>query len=468
MKRFLNFFIVLILFIQAPLVLWASEAIEQQAQLVLEGNGPWYELELDAMLQLQAGSEGLSDIRILDQDGKAQPYAFLISSNVKITELSAVHHETVQAELYPLRGSDPLNGYQSSITVNNTRAGTSISINNDDASASSNDALLGYIIDLKKVTYGIDQIDIVWTPSQDGFFPYRLEVSDDLMHWRLIENGQLYRLSNNNSEITKTSIAIKKTQGRFLRLMWVDRAKAPFITQAMISKMVVTETSLKPNLIWSNALEAKRILIDDPNHEIYELSFAAPHKLEVIKVNLPDGYSLAPFWLYGSKSNSRGNWIPLRQGMFYQLQGKNGELTRLDSVELPDGDFTAIRIEIDKRGGGLDLDALPMEIALVPNNLVFLARGKSPYAIQIGKSQQKSMELAFADLVPGAVDIDDPRISLAVLAEPLKNISKVPEIEKVDQFNWRQFVLWAVLILGVGFLVIIAFHLLRQSEQNKQ
>lgn len=468
MMRFLNVFIFLLIGLPLPMVALASDVIEQRAPLELEGSGPWYQLPLDATLQLQSGSMGLGDIRILDSDGKVQPYAFFNRSDLKINMPIAIRNLRVIAELYPLRGSDAKNGYQSNITINKTQDGASITVNNENVETIGAETLLGYIIDLKNIVPNIGYLDIDWTSPKDGFFPYRLEVSDDLVRWRSIENGELYRLSNDNSELVKTQVKSQANQGRFLRLMWLDKTKVAVIKQVIVGSTQIPNTIGKFNPVWSEALPAARVFKDDLNREIYELTFAAPHNLNGLKVQLPDGYSLAPFVLYGANSINSGNWYPLRQGMFYQLQGKNGELTRLDSVELRDNSLAAIRIEIDKRGGGLDLDVLPVEVALEPNSVVFLARGKAPYSMQIGVKQKNSMALQFANLVPDAVNIDDPRISRAVLAQPLKNAVKAPTIEKPVETNWKQFVLWGVLIMGVAFLVLMASQLLRQAEQNRK
>ncbi|UXM96218.1 DUF3999 domain-containing protein [Bartonella sp. HY329] len=467
MMRFIYVFVALFIGLQIPKALLAAEVIEKDASLELAGKGPWYQLPLDATLQLQSGSAELGDIRILDSDGKAQPYAFFNQSDLRLNQPNLVRRRQLQTELYPLRGNDAKNGYQSNISINNSRDGTSIIINNDGVSRPNDDTVLGFIIDLKQVVTGIEQLEIDWAPSKDGFFPYRLEISDDLVRWRSLENGELYRLTNDNSEIAKTSLDIRATQGRYLRLMWLDKTKTATIKQVGVSSREVIAANLKFEPVWSATLPAKRVSKDNLSREIYELTFAAPHNINGLKVQLPDGYSLAPFTLYGSNFTNTGNWFLLRQGMFYQLQGKDGELTRLDSVELRDNSLSQIRIEIDKRGGGLDLDVLPVEVALEPTSLVFLARGKAPFSLHIGQRQQNSMALEFANLVPGAIDIDDERISHATLIEPLKNVVEAPIVETPAETNWKQFVLWAVLIVGVAFLVLMAFQLLRQAEQNK-
>jgi hypothetical protein len=71
-----------------------------QVPLVLQGNGPWYRLQLPMAVQLAAAHADLRDLRVFNQEGEALPYAL---SDAVEQRNSAPRDASVR--LFPLYGA---------------------------------------------------------------------------------------------------------------------------------------------------------------------------------------------------------------------------------------------------------------------------------------------------------------------------------------------------------------------------
>ena len=91
--------------------------------LTLNGEGPWYRLELPLAVQLNARQSTLNDVRVFNTDGQAQPYALT---------LGEPEHEAnqtpVEVKRFALYNSDDAKDAEPKIRVERSAGGTLVEV----------------------------------------------------------------------------------------------------------------------------------------------------------------------------------------------------------------------------------------------------------------------------------------------------------------------------------------------------
>jgi hypothetical protein len=112
----------------------------------------------------------------------------------------------------------------------------------------------------------------------------------------------------------------------------------------------------------------------------------------------------------------------------------------------------------------------------VPDRLVFAARGAAPFQLAYGSRDAKPAAFGIATLIPGykdeaGLDLGSTQpaaqpaaiaIGAARTAAPQPLGGEAATRERID---WKRWVLWGSLVLGVAVLGLMAFRLGRQMSK---
>ena len=122
-----------------------------------------------------------------------------------------------------------------------------------------------------------------------------------------------------------------------------------------------------------------------------------------------------------------------------------------------------LKLVVDERGGGLGTTAPQITVGLRATELVFLARGTPPYQLALGNQAAQAANLPLSTLIPGYEPARLSHLGVASAALPMA-ASAEPLAPAVAATDWKRIGLWAVLLLGVGLLVLMAMSLLRTTQ----
>ena len=167
---------------------------------------------------------------------------------------------------------------------------------------------------------------------------------------------------------------------------------------------------------------------------------------------------------FEARSGEQGAWRPLVSGLLYRLPENGREVVR-DELALPGWPVRQLRLQLDARGTGLGDTPPQVQLGLRATQLVFLARGEPPYRLALGSARAQSAALPLASLIPGYRPerlAELGRAAPGELADPLQQGPTEPP------GDWRRLGLWAVLLLGVGLLAMMAVSLLRRPPGERQ
>lgn len=436
----------------APLALSGQESPDgfaTRVPLELSGEGPWYRLELPLALHLTARHADLRDLRVFNGEGEPLAYALTLGS----TQPSETHTET-PVKWFPLYS--PASAPDSPhIRVQRGTGGTLVEVTEGQA-ADAGEVLRGWVLDASALKQPLQKLILDWSADREGFQRFTIEASDDLQQWRSWGDGQIARLSFADERIDQREVALPGLRARYLRLLWESPQQAPALTQAL----VVSSTRVPAPIAWSGDLPPRRA----GNGEFYwELPLALP--LERLHIELPQANTLAPVTVQGRRDD-RQQWFWLARGLLYRLP-ENGSEVRQETLELPGTPVHQLKLQVDERGGGLGSATPRLQVGVRTTQVVFLVRGTPPYTLALGNATAKAANLPLATLIPG---YDDERLARLGVATPTGEA--VTATVKQDQpeagTDWKRIGLWAVLVAGVGLLVLMALSVLRSPATPRQ
>lgn len=420
-----------------------------QMPLTLSGEGPWYRLELPLAVQMNARQTDLGDVRVFNAAGEALAYA-LAREQAQTSE----NRVLTDVKWFPLYSSTDASDATPGIQVKSSANGTLVEVRPSGQIEAGEEVLRGWLLDVSSIKAPLQQLILDWNSEREGFQRFSIEASDDLQHWQSWGEGQVARLSFADEQIEQHEVGLPGQPARYLRLLWDAPQSTPILTSAQLESASINRLPLP--LVWSQPLAGASVKTGE-----YTWQLPAGLKIERLRVELSQANSLAPVTLYGRRESNQA-WQPLSSGLLYRLT-QNGQDVLQDELQMPGQTVQQLKLVVDERGGGLGAEAPAVHFAVRATQLVFLARGVAPYTLALGSPAAKAANLPLPTLIPdyspgrlgalGQAKVDDG------LLFAQSNTATPPIVMGTD---WKKTGLWAVLLLGVLFLAVMAFSLLRK------
>lgn len=420
--------------------------------LTLSGEGPWYRMQLPMEAHLAARHADFRDLRVFNGEGERLAYSLLPGA-----ERFAESQQRDELRLFPLRGPAGRRDALPMLRVQRGDDGSIIELNMAAEPPATGDVLRGWLLDASTTDFALQRLHLQWRAESEGFQRFSIEASDDLDHWRPLGEGQIARLSFNGERIDKSEVELPPTRTRYLRLLWLAPEQAVNLSAASVSG---TRSTAEPAaLIWSAALKGEA----DEQGATWTLPLALP--LERLRIDVEQANSLAPVLLQGRR-DSAAPWVSLASSVIYRLPVDGHEVVQ-DQIELPQASVSQLRLQVDSRGGGLGQGEPRLSVALRATELLFLVRGNPPYRLALGRADAQAGSLPVTTVVPG---FDPQRLETmgsAAINGSIAQVEVSPGVVPAKAgIDWNRIGLWAVLLIGVGVLVLMSLSLLRASSTH--
>lgn len=478
-----------------------------QADLQAGPAATWYQVDLPIQVPLGAAHADLRDLRVFNAEGEAVPHALTTGTARYIQS-----RREVTGKIFPLYAVD-----ETSTEVSLDRG---MKIRRDANGAVEIDippgkkppppapkrVLRGWLVDARAADFPLQGLSIQWQTGPEGFYPFTVEASDDLEHWRRWAQGQIVHLSFNDETIDQGEVRLPDGKARYLRLLLKDSWVAGAVREVRLSGSA-RGVELAP-LVWSPPLPGEPVAGREGEY-VWHLPVALP--LVRVRIPLAEDNTLAPVILSGrdfqppppaAESPRSGEtlvhdrtrlrdvlrqprqtrqprptlpaetpWLPLVRRVLYRLPAI---ALQDDELDLPGTAVNQLRLQVDvTHGGNAFGHAAPELVAAVhAQQLTFLARGSAPYQLAWGKPNAQAAALPLSTLIPGAVGTEQlgrARVMTeGVAALPLTAPASAPPAVEDDGIPQGKLVLWAVLVLGVLLLATMAISLLKSAKRDKQ
>jgi hypothetical protein len=167
-------------------------------------------------------------------------------------------------------------------------------------------------------------------------------------------------------------------------------------------------------------------------------------------------------------------WRRVTSATVYRLN-REGEELKSPDIAIGGAAHRYWLMKVDPRGGGIGGGQPVLAAGWVPDRLVFAARGDAPFQLAYGSRDAKPAAFGIATLVPGYKDEGGADFKPARAAAKGEAMAigaaqaAVPqtlggEAAKRERIDWKRWLLWGSLVLGVAVLGLMAFRLGRQMS----
>jgi hypothetical protein len=441
----------------------AEPAFRYRAAIEVQQSAAFVQLPLPASAYGRSVQPGLRDLRVVDARDRRVPFALLAS---RPREVQRVEQQR-SAVLYPLPPR-PAAGQTWHAPIELVVQGDRISVkrlSKAPTSTAQGGPPPGWLIDTgerKREEPPPASLRLEWSGPSEFSAGYSFETSDDLRSWQYGGSGQVMALASASGTLTQPTVTLPAAAQRFVRLVWTDKASAPLLTVAQVV-----------------AAEQRRVALDAPTELQFSAGAEPPGKvardetvrhslhfdlggllpLEQIDLQLGAGTTrVAPVRIQGRGSVDEP-WRELAQAVYYRLE-RGPEVARSPPVDIR-ASARYVRVLPDERGAPLEAATTRLVVQALLHRLVFATQGEPPFSLLAGSADASAGALPAATLVP-SLDNERDRFGSARLAEWSEVAAVAKEVEAQQRLAaLRPWLLWAVLLLGVGGLGFMVWRLAR-------
>jgi hypothetical protein len=425
----------------------------QAASFKLDATGaePLYQTTLTKQVYQYSRSEELQDLAVVNADDESIPYALLpygsIYAQTKITA------ETKALTIFPMQENTLKPSAVMNIQLNNHDA--SVHVSADDTKLTAKNY---YLFDLGEKHPAFKKLSLDWQGKEGELVALELKVSNNLQDWESITQASLLKVRADNQTIVQNNISLDRLiEARYLQIIPLD-AHDDFKLSAVNVEISHAQDIVQPKL--SQAISFKQ---RDASATQTHIDFESLSRLpaSAIKIQLPQRNTITQVTVL-TRNHHDEAWHYLSTASLYRLIKQNKEYSNQD-ITIPTTAARYWRLTFNQANGGIGQENPVLSLVWTPEVLVWNARGKAPYRLDVGATGAAVNVVAVNSLLAAYQPQKLQQLPLAKLslqvAEPIINAWDRP-------IDYKPLWLWGGLLLGVLALAVMAYSLIKNNPKN--
>lgn len=421
------------------------------AAIVTTTSGPLYELPLPLDVYRHATRADLGDLRVFNAAGDVVPHG-LLPGPLQAPALST----RVALSAFPFRMGAPLASSGLDVRIDQGDGSTRVIVRGGTGSTSGNRA---WLVDASKQKRKPRALLLSWPASSAPFTRrIRLEGSHDLSRWqRLGAPITIADVSWSGERLLANRVAVPASRYPWYRLVTADNG-GPLPEFSF-------EAEFAPAAHGRGQFEWLSVTTTASDEQTGELRFSTPAALPVERLRIRPAERNTYVRL---RAQARGlddaEWREAGSGSVYRLDFDNAPLlSEALTVRAPGAIEWRLlpSSEAAATGAGFGETAPTVEVGWTPRSLVFLARGEGPYLLAFASRRVTPVVTDGRRLLGNDIAIVGLPMASAAASQPLGNPERA--FSSVRDVDWKQLLLWGVLVGGAALLVFLAFRLLQRS-----
>ena len=446
--------------------------------LQTQGSGSAWQIELTPEVYATVVNADLRDVAVVNAAGEAVPaaaYHPLVAAATAREDLVSPPTFSLPVPAKPAAGAASGDAIRLQIERGSDGRLRRVDADLGAASAAAVDARHDLLLDASAVKLALGGVRIDWAQSQsDVSAQFAVDASDDLQQWRNIAvRATVLRLTQNGNVLDRHEIALNNAHAAYLRLHRLD--DGPDLAQLTVQlRTVAPSTAARPARQWlvaaSDGADSKRLDPSLPPGDgqqpiAYRYHLPAPLAIDSIRIELADDNSLARMHVLSRQrpDNEPNAWMQRANLVAFRLHQDSGVIGN---------DETAASSGTRARDWRLE-SATPLEhapalsLAYQPDRFVFLAQGEGPFRLVAGSAKTQRgdypVDAAIASLRASQGSDWQPPLATLGSRATLQGDSALiaPLVEK--KFDWKTWLLWAVLVGAAALIGGLALSLLKSK-----
>ena len=423
--------------------------------LEVDGDGAIYTLELTEKIYQGLTRSDRGDLRIFNSRGETVPHYIRRLEN-RVREQQP-DKELKLFPLYKSKSSLQSNG-DLNVRITTNEKGAIIDMNYGKQEPADR-VLNGYLLDASEYEQVFSEMEFGWVETHPDFVVrINLEASNDLNNWQRIVSGHvLSHLHYAGHKLARNEVEFAGKKYRYFRINW--QGEAPIELSSVKARSPVSYSE-QPRQ-WSN-YEVKQ---QDETQNAYYFYTGSVLPADRLQIKNLQRNTLARVSIESAR-DIKGPWFMRYSGIIYDLQYEN-ERVSTAPIHLPYTTDTHWRIQVVDTEGRLG-DAPQLSLGWLPEQLLFVAQGEAPYTLAYGSARVKRQSTPLPQLMFNEDELrqQGKLIKSAQLGSVVQLGDKSRLQPPRPAVDWKQYILWIVLVLGVIVLAIMVLRLYRQMEKN--
>jgi hypothetical protein len=463
----MQIFVFITLFLTSVFAYAAEKPADYAYGLAIEASGSeaLYDVTLPPAVYQGVTRRDLGDVRVFNAGGEVVPHAWRPRRTEK-ADAGAVAALT----LFPLKAPAGATVDGLAISVRRSASGAvSVDVKSGNAPAPAQ-MIAGYLVDMSQQDRALRAIDFDWKASEGFSGKLRIDASDDLANWRpLVSGAPLVSLEVGGQRLQQKRVELPSQQSKYLRLAWVkDGAKSPMPELTAATGELAEKFSEAPRE-WIKLVAAQHVKAGEKASE-YGFDSKGQFPIDRLRIELPEPNTIAQVEVL-ARDKVEQPWRTVTRGVVYRLREGDGEVVSPD-INVGASSERYWMLRVDPRGGGLGSGLPTLSAGWVPHQMVFAARGASPFTLAYGSRGAQPGALAIESLIPGYRENAGASVRTARTGtQPTVNVQATStqlqkelggEARLQEQIDWKRWSLWGVLGLGVLILGAMAWRLVKQ------
>jgi hypothetical protein len=420
------------------------------APLAIDGRSAVYVVPFSQDVYRVATRPDLGDVAVVNGADEVVPFAIRRPSPPPEAAPA-----TIALPLFPLEGPGNLPGDALRLRL---RSGTTSVDIDQPATARAASAPTAYLIDARQVGEPLSRLHLNWAADAPDFsVRYSIDWSSDLVRWLPIgPSAAVVNLHFAGQAFERADIDLPGFRAQFLRLTWAGSTTPVALTGVSGEhRRPRTEAIRFPALAHGTASAVAGE---------YEFDLGARLPLDRLNLGLPEDNTLADVEFLARDSTADA-WRSIVHGRLYRLAVAGAPDLTSPPLAIAATPARYWKVRISAAGGGIGRAPPELSGGWLPDELLFVARGRPPFRLLYGNASAPPLAVAPAALtVGGDTAAAEPRAlapGRAALAAAVEVGGRERLAPVVPAPDWKRWLLWAVLVLGVAMLARMAFRLSR-------
>lgn len=326
-----------------------------------------------------------------------------------------------------------------------------------------------YLVDAGKDHPALQSLSVDWLGGKDALLSLDILASDDLKTWSDAGHAVLLKTSSDDKTLLQNNVTLDfPTEKRFLQLRPSDNG-ALILTK--INASYSNSQATKPHLHWQELQFLSREL-NKKNSEI-NLDFESPGRYAIsrLRVTLPETNTITHVNVLARKSNHDA-WQYISTSSLYHVTRQGKSYTNPDITIYPTS-ARYWRLQFNQTNGGLGHEDPKLSAGWLPDTLIWNARGNAPFTLQVGNNPDIVNHVAIDSLISSysaepeqkmkkIQQLPDAGLSTQTDTTPQSNTQRINAWTSPP--DYKRWMLWGGLILGVLLLAGMAYSLLKSKD----
>jgi hypothetical protein len=454
------------LIIVGLMVALAIPANAASFKLDANGNDPFYQSNISKEVYQYTHSSTLQDLTIQNASGEQVPYALIPYEDLH--PQTTTHKDSKPLIIFPIKENALSNPSELRIHLQKNAGNTSLDIVSSDGEADVSKVKNSiYLLDAGKKHAPLETISVDWQGVDGKLLTLEVLTSDDLQSWSHAGNAVLLKTANANSSIVQNTISLDSpTEARYLQIRATEPNSSSFnLTKANAEYSKVQ--SIAPQLVLQSIQFIARS--EDPKKGLVNIDFesAGHFPASYLQIKLPQNNTITSTTIQ-VRNNTNEPWEYLTTASVYRLMQQGKTFTNPDVVLSPTV-ARYWRLQFNQSSGGIGAENPSLSLGWLPSTVVWNARGQAPFTLHVGEKPSIVNNVSIASLIPDyKIEKILALVKSGITLEVSANNTTTEQVANtwVAPIDYKRWLLWGGLFLGVLLLAGMAFSLLKTESKE--